>query len=59
MISTNLLTPYLFLPPCRGKVRMGVEEEKNSQVSTPSLALPLQGGGDIFANGKSETSAIP
>lgn len=38
--------PYQSLPPCRGKVRMGVEEEKDSQVSTPSLTLPLQGGGD-------------
>jgi putative ABC transport system permease protein len=38
--------PYQSLPPCRGKDRMGVEEEKDSQVSTPSLTLPLQGGGD-------------
>ncbi|MBI5626988.1 MAG: fructosamine kinase family protein [Nitrosomonadales bacterium] len=33
------------LPPCRGKDRMGVEVREN-HVSTPSLALPLQGGGD-------------
>ncbi|MDO8262983.1 MAG: fructosamine kinase family protein [Gallionella sp.] len=33
------------LPPCRGKGRMGVEVRGN-RVSTPSLALPLQVGGD-------------
>jgi len=45
-----LLEPNQFLPPCRGKVRMGVESWSAS-VSTPSLALPLQGGGDVAANG--------
>jgi hypothetical protein len=40
----------LFLPPCRGKVRMGVELWKDS-VSTPTLALPLQGGGNIQSPG--------
>jgi hypothetical protein len=30
----------LFLPPCRGKVRMGGRTVEYS-VSTPSLALPL------------------
>jgi hypothetical protein len=38
-----------FLPPCRGKVRMGVKiesEQWNINASTPFLALPLQGGGD-------------
>ncbi|MDD2915122.1 MAG: PAS domain S-box protein [Gallionella sp.] len=36
------------LPPARGKARMGVEqkEQQESRVSTPSLTLPLQGGGD-------------
>jgi phosphoribosylformylglycinamidine synthase len=34
------------LPPSRGKDRMGVEAQSNSQTSTPSLALPLHGGGD-------------
>ncbi len=34
-----------FLPPCRGKVRMGVDSA-GLNASTPSLALPLQGGGD-------------
>ena len=34
------------LPPVRGKVRMGVKS--SSKVSTPSLPLPLQGGGDVF-----------
>ncbi len=33
-----------FLPPSRGKARMGVEEQSNSQTSTPSLTLPLHGG---------------
>ncbi|MDD2686387.1 MAG: 8-amino-7-oxononanoate synthase [Gallionella sp.] len=37
--------PSAFLPPCRGKVRMGVEL-MSPTTSTPSLALPLQGGGD-------------
>jgi ATP-dependent helicase/nuclease subunit B len=35
-----------FLPPCRGKARMGVESE-SSTVSTPSPTLPLQGGGGL------------
>src|SRR5665647_1149710 len=34
-----------FLPPCRGKGRMGVEQW-NDKTSTPSPALPLQGGGN-------------
>ncbi|MDD5057381.1 MAG: translocation/assembly module TamB domain-containing protein [Sideroxydans sp.] len=38
------------LPPCRGKVRMGVEELSNVEVSTPTLPLPLQGGGDVPAS---------
>jgi len=33
------------LPPCRGKAGMGVESG-NNHVSTSSLTLPLQGGGD-------------
>jgi hypothetical protein len=43
-----------FLPPCRGKVRIGVEiesEQRNINVSTLSLALPLQGGGDVWFGG--------
>ncbi|MCR4304619.1 MAG: ATP-binding protein [Gallionella sp.] len=54
------LEPSQSLPPFRGKARMGVEqvEQRESQVSTPSLTLPrvpgqksdgLQGGGDIVA----------
>ena len=39
----------LLLPPCRGKVGMGVELPGNN-ASTPSLALPLQGGGEISVN---------
>jgi Ni,Fe-hydrogenase III large subunit/Ni,Fe-hydrogenase III component G len=37
------------LPPCRGKVGMGVElvEQSASDVSTPALTLPLQGGGNV------------
>src|ERR1019366_7580424 len=31
--------PYQLLPPCRGKVGMGVVAENDSQVSTPSLTL--------------------
>jgi hypothetical protein len=45
------------LPPCRGKVRMGVEQ-RNGEVSTPSLALPLQGGGDVSAGGLSGFNAV-
>ncbi len=33
------------LPPCRGKAGMGVEQLMN-QTSTPTLPLPLQGGGN-------------
>ncbi|MDO8264700.1 MAG: Fpg/Nei family DNA glycosylase [Gallionella sp.] len=40
---------YQLLPPCRGKVGMGVEQ-RNSGTSTPTLTLPLQGGGNISAN---------
>ncbi len=40
---------YQFLPPCRGKVRMGVEPGDSNvstrTLATLSLALPLQGGG--------------
>lgn len=42
------------LPPGRGKVRMGVEIQSESAVSTPSLALPLQGGGDVPLSGAEE-----
>jgi uncharacterized protein len=37
--------PNQSLPPARGKARMGVESGDTS-TSTPSLTLPLQGGGD-------------
>ena len=33
------------LPPRRGKVRMGVKERSQSK-TTPSLALPREGGGN-------------
>ena len=39
----HALTP--FLPPCRGKARMGVESQDDRN-STPTLTLPLQGGGE-------------
>ena len=35
-----------FLPPIRGKDRMGVEQS-DSRISTPTLTLPLKGGGDV------------
>ncbi|KAF0201446.1 MAG: glutamyl-Q tRNA(Asp) [Gallionellaceae bacterium] len=38
-----------FLPPCRGKVWMGVESW-SPNFATPSLALPLQGGGNVGSN---------
>jgi TrmH family RNA methyltransferase len=48
------VAPEQFLPPCRGKARMRVES-RNANVSTPSLTLPLQGGGDgMSSNGESE-----
>ncbi len=37
------------LPPLRGKARMGVEQ-RESQVSTPSLTLPLAGGGNVVVD---------
>jgi len=40
------LTPYSSLPPCGGKERMGVEQgDSNLNDSTPTLTLPLAGGG--------------
>lgn len=36
----------LLLPPCRGKAGMGVES-RNGSVSTPTLPLPLHGGGNV------------
>jgi hypothetical protein len=44
MNPDNPLELSKFLPPCRGKVRMGVEWWKG-KAFTPSLALPLQGEG--------------
>ncbi len=41
------------LPPCRGKAGMGVELSKSNS-STPTLPLPLQGGGNCDANEQSE-----
>ena len=45
----NPLASNSFLPPCRGKARMGVEL-CNDNASTPTLTLPLQGGGDRIAS---------
>ncbi len=41
-----------FLPPGRGKARMGVELTSASKASTPSLTLPLQGGGNMLSRPK-------
>ncbi len=46
------------LPPCRGKARMGVEEVSVSQASTPSLTLPLQGGGSETVVRKEVTAPL-
>ena len=46
MTGRPLLGDDLLLAPGRGKGGMGVGSD-NSDVSTPSLALPLQGGGDV------------
>jgi ATP-dependent helicase/nuclease subunit B len=51
--EARLLSPFLqmlrdeisLLPPCRGKGGMGVESMSDKD-STPTLTLPLQGGGD-------------
>jgi hypothetical protein len=61
---SNPLEPNSLLPPCsggeqsEGATGMGVEQW-GIQVSTPSLALPLQGGGNIVANGLSVLISIP
>jgi tRNA 5-methylaminomethyl-2-thiouridine biosynthesis bifunctional protein len=47
-----------FLPPCRGKVRMGVESQE-SNISTPTLALPLQGGGNVLAGRAGVRCSVP
>ncbi len=49
------------LPPCRGKAGMGVEkvEQEVGEVSTPTLTLPLQGGGDGSANQTHEQDDYP
>jgi len=39
-------TDLMLLPPCRGKAGMGVESREQTK-STPTLTLPLQGGGNI------------
>ncbi len=45
-------TQFQLLPPCRGKVGMGVEGMRDGQVSTPTLTLPLQGGGDMVGQAR-------
>ncbi|MBI5430382.1 MAG: RNA methyltransferase [Nitrosomonadales bacterium] len=42
--------PYSPPPPCRGRIEVGVETLCDASTSTPTLALPLQGGGDVSAN---------
>ena len=44
--------PIQLLPPARGKVGMGVKR-RAQQISTPTLALPLQGGGEVTFSKKS------
>ena len=44
-VALEALRLSMLLPPCRGKVGMGVEQ-LDTHVSIPSLTLPLQGGGD-------------
>jgi tRNA 5-methylaminomethyl-2-thiouridine biosynthesis bifunctional protein len=46
------------LPPCRGKVRMGVESQ-DAQVSTPTLTLPLKGGGNAVAGRAGVRCSVP
>ena len=52
LLGPEPLTTNSFLPPCRGgersegATRMGVEL-RNSHASTPTLTLPLQGGGNL------------
>ena len=46
------------LPPSRGKDRMGVEIA-NHNVSTPTLTLPLAGGGNVFEPHQLMMSATP
>jgi Cu(I)/Ag(I) efflux system membrane protein CusA/SilA len=45
------------LPPSRGKVGMGVEASSDD-ISTPSLALPLHGGGNDTASFNQRAAAI-
>jgi len=52
LLLNQLPEPSAFLPPSRGKGRKGVEAG-NDSASTPSLFLPLQGGGDSLSNGLS------
>ncbi|MFA7400797.1 MAG: 3'-5' exonuclease, partial [Sideroxydans sp.] len=43
-VAVESATTTSFLPPCRGKARMGVESVGDND-STPTLTLPLHGGG--------------
>jgi len=43
--ATNPLGQRSLLPPCRGKVGMGVDS-LGDNISTPTLTLPLHGGGN-------------
>ncbi|MBI5007471.1 MAG: PD-(D/E)XK nuclease family protein [Nitrosomonadales bacterium] len=45
ILRDELAASSLLLPPCRGKAGMGGEAEVQND-STPTLTLPLQGGGD-------------
>ncbi len=54
VVQQLVLSP---LPPCRGKDGMGVEQSLNA--STPSLTLPLQGGGDASSSFVIDASNSP
>ncbi len=46
LLRDEIAAASLLLPPCRGKVGMGVDTEVGNE-SIPTLTLPLQGGGDV------------
>ncbi|MBK9162068.1 MAG: tRNA glutamyl-Q(34) synthetase GluQRS [Nitrosomonadales bacterium] len=52
-LAWRVRTDTKLLPPCRGKAGMGVESQ-GLTLSTPSLPLPLQGGGKISQDGTVE-----
>ncbi|MDD4912050.1 MAG: S-methyl-5-thioribose-1-phosphate isomerase [Sideroxydans sp.] len=55
-VALEALRLSQLLPPCRGKVGMGVES-LSLDTSTPSLTLPLHGGGDSSVDFKTGMEA--